>query len=930
MPLEAGTRLGPYEIVAAIGGEGGAEVYKASDAEGNRTVAIKLLAPGFVENPETRQRLEREVQTLSALSHPHICAPYEVRRENETDFLVMEYVGGETLAQRLKRGALPLDEAVKAAVAVADALNQAHRAGLVHGNLKPTNVMLTSDGGVKLLDFGMAAWQQKGQSTSPAPDGRSKATLSDVPDDIVRYLAPEQVEGRKADARADIFSFGAIFYEMVTGEKAFEGRNRAMLVAAIANLDPYPLSKTQPDSPSMLDHIAQRCLAKDPDDRWQTAHDLLSELQWVFQRGEVLLAAGRARQKRERRVSAVMAFAVFLATVMAAEAVAYWRTPKDSEAFQFRVPVGGLSASDIAISPDGTRLAFVAKPNTQETAALYVRPTGTTEFHRLVGTEDASQPFWSPDSRSIGFTAGGRLKRVDATGGAPKDLGAAPGFTGGAWGSAGVILFGSEKGLYRVPAEGGTPEPATAVEKQETGHFWPAFLPDGQHYLFLAWSTEAANRAVFTGALGSKTRSKLMPLDSNVEYADPGYILFHRDATLFAQPFDAQKLTPTGDALHIADEVEFSSSNGRGSFDVSQKGALVYFQSQGGRGGGAAGRGQTAPNYQWGWRSRDGRLIGPAGEIGMYGDMDLSPDGKWIAVTQPDAGGTGADIYVIDWQNDGRSHRLTQDPSDDINPVWERPSGARIAFTTYRKGNADIYIKNANGTGEETPLLATPNNESVKAWSNDGKYIAYKQGQEGMEDIWILPMFGDKKPFLFLDGPFHKDEPQFSYDGNWLAYTSDEDNGVFQVFVVKFPGKEQRLQVSKDGGGQPRWRGDGKELFFRSPADGSAMAVDITLGPKLSAGVAHQLFAAQTASGNASRNPARHQWAVTPNGQQFLIRVNAGQRVGRGNNQTFIGVNFTYSGARSGQLATGGQQAFVSSGLTVIRNWPAAAGKAAP
>jgi Tol biopolymer transport system component len=480
-----------------------------------------------------------------------------------------------------------------------------------------------------------------------------------------------------------------------------------------------------------------------------------------------------------------------------------------------------------------------------------------------------------------------------------------------------------------VPAEGGTPEPATAVEKQETGHFWPAFLPDGQHYLFLAWSTEAANRAVFTGALGSKTKSKLMSADSNVEYADPGYILFHREATLFAQPFDVRKLTPTGDALHIADEVDFSSTNGRGSFDVSQKGALVYFQSQGGRGG-ATGRGQMAGNYQWGWRSHDGRLIELAGETGTYGDMDLSPDGKLIAVTQPDAGGTGADIYVIDWQNAGRSHRLTLDPGDDINPVWERPTGARIAFTTYRKGNADIYIKNANGTGEETPLLATPNNESVKAWSNDGKYIAYKQGQEGIEDIWILPMFGDKKPFSMVEGPFHKDEPQFSYDGNWLAYTSDEDGGVFQVFVVKFPGKEQRLQVSTNGGGQPRWREDGKELFFRSPTDGTPMAVDITLGPKLSAGVPHMLFQAGNAGGITSRNPARHQWAVTPNGQQFLIRVNAGQRVSRTTAGTFIGVNFAYAGTRSGQPAAGGQQAFVSSGLTVIRNFPAAAGKAVP
>jgi eukaryotic-like serine/threonine-protein kinase len=929
MLLEPGVRLGPYEIVVGIGGEGGGEVYKASDAEQNRIVALQLLPKEISEDVEASVRIEREAQKLSGLNHPHICTLHEIRREGESAFLVMEFVEGETLAKRLERGALPLDEAVKVAVALADALNYAHREGAIHANVRPVNVMLTAEGGVKLLGLGMANWLQK--EPTPASDARSKVALPDD-DDIVRYLAPEQAASGKTDARSDIFSFGAVFYEIVTGEKAFEGRNRAMLLAAIANLDPYPLSKTQPDSPAMLDHIAQRCLAKDPDDRWQTAHDLLARLQWVARGGDVLLAASRARQKRERRVLAVLAAAVFLATITAAQAVVYWGSPKNNDAFQFRVPVGGLSSSDIAMSPDGKLLAMVAKPNTQDAASLYVRPTNETEFHRLIGTDDASQPFWSPDSRSIGFTAGGRLKRVNATGGAPKDLGAAPGFTGGAWGSAGVILFGSAKGLYRVSAEGGNPELATAAEKQETGHFWPSFLPDGQHYLYLAWSAEAANRAVFTGTLGSKDKAKLMSADSNAEYADPGYILFHREATLFAQPFDPKKLVTSGDPLHIADQVEFSTTNGRGSFDVSQKGALVYFQSQGGRGG-ATGRGQMSNNYQWGWRDRSGRLVDVAGETGIYGDMDVSPDGKLIAVTQADASGTGSDIYVIDWQNAGRSHRLTLDPADDINPVWERPDGARIAFTTYRKGNADIYIKNANGTGEETPLLATSNNESVEAWSNDGRFIAYKQGQDGMEDIWILPLSGDKKPFPFVEGPFHKDEPQFSFDGKWLAYTSDEDGGVFQVFIVSFPGREQRLQVSNDGGGQPRWKDDGKELFFRS-LDGSAMAVDITIGPKLSAGVPHQLFGGANANGVTSRNPIRHQWAATPNGQKFLIRIAAGQRITRAGSggTTFVGIPFAFSGrSGSGQPAVAtGQQAFVSSGLTVVRNWPAAAGKAAP
>jgi eukaryotic-like serine/threonine-protein kinase len=934
MPLDTGVRLGPYEIVAPISADDGGEVYKAADTEQNRTVTIKLLPPNLSNNSELRQRFEGEVKALSGLSHPHICTMYDIRREADTDFLVMEYVEGETLAKRLERGALPLDEALKVAIDITDALNRAHTAGLVHLSLRPSNVMLTQEG-PKLLDFGMANWEPpKEQGAPPTTDVRAKVTLPDVPDDIVRYMAPEQVEGRTGDTRSDIFTFGAILYEMVTDEKAFEGRNRAMLIAAIASLDPYPLSKNQPDSPPMLDHIAQRCLAKDPDGRWQTAHDLLVQMRWVAEGGDVLLAAARARRKRERRVLVVLAAALFLLTVTAVQAVVYWGGPKETETFQFRVPVAGLNTSDIAISPDGKQLAVIAKPNTQDAAALFVRPTGATEFHRLIGTEDASQPFWSPDSRSIGFTAGGRLKRVEAAGGAPKDLGEAPGFTGGAWGTAGVILFGSAKGLYRVSAEGGKPEPTTAVEKPETGHFWPSFLPDGQHYLYLSWSVDAANRAVFIGKLGAKDKgdkTKLMAADSNAEYADPGYVLFHRAATLFAQRFDAKKLMPAGEPFHIADQVEFSSTNGRGNFDVSQKGALVYFQAQGSAGGQGGGRGQmVGPNFQWGWRDRNGRQLETAGETGTFGDMDLSPDGKLLAVTQPDSSGNAADIWVIDWQRAGVSNRLTLDPADDINPVWSRPDGDRIAFTTYRKGNADIYIKNANGTGEETPLLATENNESIEAWSNDGKYIAYKQGPAGSEDIWILPLFGDKKPFPIVQGPFHKDEPQFSYDGKWLAYTSDESGGTYQVWVVSFPGREQRLQVSKDGGGQPRWRADGKELFFRS-LDGSAMAVDITLSAKLNVAVPQRLFAAGVLSTQISSNPVRHQWAVTPDGQRFLARVPATQGLTRGGVVTVPNIPITVNLSRPGQPAaiTGGQ-GFVSTGLTVIRNWPAMFKKEAP
>ena len=906
MPLEAGSRLGPYEIVALLGSGSMGEIYKATDTASAGTVALRILAAEFAESADAKR--------VAGLDHPHICSLREIGQDGETKFIATEYLDGQSLATRLKTGALPLDEALNVAIAIADALCAAHREGLVHRDLKPSNVML-STAGVKLLDFGLAkpriekVGMRQGQNT--------------VSPETLEYKAPEQLEGNEADARSDLFAFGSVLYEMVTGAKPFEGKNVPLLVAAIATLDPDPLSKTQPDSPPVLDHIAKRCLAKNADDRWQTAHDLLVQLKWVAESGGASLAAARRRQKRERLILAGIAAVLFIVSVVVLPATLYLGDGGAREAFQFRVPVAGLSPSDIAISPDGTMMAFVARPSPQDSAALYVRMVGSPTFRKLGGTEDASLPFWSPDSRSIAFAAGARLKRVEASGGAPKNLGEAPNFAGGAWNREGTIVFGSANGIYRVSAEGGKPELITAVEKGETGHFWPSFLPDGQHYVYLAWSADAANRAVFITALGSKERTRLLATDSNAAYADPGYLVFHRESTLFAQPFDPKRRTITGDPIHIADQVAFNTTHGRGSFDVSQQGALLYFQDQGGRGG-SSGRGQVVANSQYGWRDRAGSQIAFAGETGTYGDIDLSPDGKLVAVTQGDG---AADIWVIDWQRGGLPYRVTLDPGDDINPVWSRPAGDRIGFTTYRKGNADIYIKNANAVGPETPLLETSANESIEDWSKDGRYIAYKLGPDGAEDIWALPTSGEKKPFPVVQGPFHKDEPQFSYDGKWLAYTSDESAGMFQVFVMSFPGGEQKLQVSKDGGGQPRWREDGKELFFRSP-DNGIMAVDLKLGTKIEAGVPHLLFGGIASA--SSRDPVRHQWSVSPNGQQFLLRVAAVQgATGRGGQRGSPQVQFAFAG-RGGAAGLGNQQGFVSSGLTVIRNWAAISQKVNP
>lgn len=492
-----------------------------------------------------------------------------------------------------------------------------------------------------------------------------------------------------------------------------------------------------------------------------------------------------------------------------------------------------------------------------------------------------------------------------------------------------MIVFGTPKGLFSVSAEGGKASPLTTIEKSETGHFWPLFLPDGTHYIYLAWSSESTNRALFIGDLGAKGRTRLMAAETNVAYASPGYLLFHREATLFAQPFDANGRF-TGDAVQIAGGMAFEPSTGYGMFSVSQADALVYLQGDTGASG-PAGRGQTVANMQLAWVNRSGQIQAGAGDTAQQGDYDVSPDGKMIAVTRQD--GNTADIWVIDWQRGGNAARLTLDPADDINPVWAA-DGTRVAFTTYRKGNADIYIKNANGVGGEVPLLESPATEIVEAWSHDGRYVAYLTGQDNSLDIYVLPQFGDKKPFPIVQGRFQKNEPQFSYDGKWLAYTSDE-SGTFEVYVVAFPSGDNRLKISRDGGGEPRWRADGKELVYRA-LDRQVMTVDLTMtGLKIEASVPRPLFPGNFNS-PMTRDPTRHQLGVSADGQRFLVRVfpqaiqtnqagaatpqaptvfdpTSGQAAGRGN-LFFNGVGGGAAGA--GRGFGGGVP-----GLTVIRNW---------
>jgi hypothetical protein len=921
MSLAEGTKLGPYQIVAPIGAGGMGEVYKATDTRLNRTVAVKIL-PSHLSDADMKARFDREAQTIASLSHTNICTLHDVGTEGEHSYLVLEYLEGETLANRLVRGAMPLNEALTAAIAIADALDKAHRQGVVHRDLKPANVMLTKSG-PKLLDFGLAKWTTSDQETLGTMPTRADVTAKGTMLGTLQYMAPEQIEGREADRRTDIFGFGTLLYEMVTGKKAFEGKSQATLISAIMSRDPKPMSLIAPVSPPALEHLVERCLAKEPDDRWQSAHTLMIQLRWIAYGDARPLAVDLPADRRRRRLAILMpALALLLATVVAVPAYLSSKTPDLTEPFSYRMPLRGFE--DAALAPDGSGVAFVAQPITGNQSMLYFRPTGALTAIRLEGTAGAAQPFFSHDSQTIAFLAGGNLRKVPARGGQVQTLGAVAEFAGGTWSADGTILYGTSKGLVRTSGQGGTPAAVTSVDGGSTAHAFPHFLPGGTRYLFLSWSDKPGQRALYAGQLGTSGSTRVMTLESRAVFAasargdGPGYIVYQREGSLYAQAFDPSTLALGAAPTLIAGNVLYDSASGQGSFAASP-GVFAYFAAGGRQGG--RGRGTENPVGQFGWVDKQGRILGPVGEAGPWGDIDLSPDGTLVAMTRVDGAG---DIWVLDWQRGalGAPTRLTLDPANEINPVWSHDS-RRVAFTSYKSGNGDIMVRNANAVGEDEPLLATEKFESIEAWARDGSHIVFLMGDEARPDLWAMPLSGDRKPFPVVTGAFTKNEPQLSYDGKWLAYTSDE-SGDFEVYVISFPDGKQREKVSVGGGFQPRWSINGKEIYYRA-TPGRAMKVAVTTTPALSVRTPELMFTINF-QGGYTNAPTRHQWALHPDGDRFLIRApNTGGRAGGlpAAAPTFTPPGTSSAGAPSA-IAT-----IPNLGLTVILDWQAALRKAA-
>ncbi|HVE65611.1 MAG TPA: protein kinase, partial [Thermoanaerobaculia bacterium] len=818
-------------------------------------------------------------RTISQLSHPNICTLFDVG----DNYLVMELLEGETLADRLAHGPLPLHEVLTYGAQLADALGLAHAAGVVHRDLKPGNIMITKSG-AKLLDFGLAKVEQAPLIDVEGATQQKPLTREGTILGTFQYMAPEQLEGEEADARTDIFALGAVLYEMATGRKPFAGKSQASLIAAILDATPPPVSSLSPMTPPALDRVVKTCLEKDPDDRFQTAHDVRLQLEWIAEGGSQAGVAAPVAARRKSRERTAWTVAAVLALATAGRAVAYLRPdtsiaqrvvrstilPPETNVYRFV----GIGAGPVAVSPDGLALTFVAT-DASEKSVLWVRPLDTSIARALPGTDGASYPFWSPDSRFLGFFAGGKLKKIDVAGGPPSTICDAADARGGTWSRDGVIVFEPHfrLPLSRVAATGGKVSPVTSLDsaRKETTHRWPHFLPDGKHFLYFSGShstgPESELDAIFVGSLDGAERPKLLVNARSQGIYAAGRLLFARQNTLLAQPFDVATLTLEGNAVPIAEKIQDDPGFFNAAFSASDR-VLAYQES-----GGTAGFSELV------WFDRTGKKLESVGEPADYWNPRLASDGRRVAFGIGDPG----DLWIHDLSRRVRT-RLTFNPADDFAPIWS-PDGTRIVFSSQRSGAGDLYWKLASGTGEEELLETSMRFKVPGSWSPDGRVVAFYDFSQGHPDIWLLSV-SDRKKTRLMQGDFEKGNPEFSPDGRWLAYTSSE-SGRFEIYVQPFPGPGGKWQVSSGGGQTPEWRSDGRELFYMS-LDGKLMSVDVRAGSSFETGEPRVLFAVRPKS-----SPER-QFAASKDGQRFLVNV-----------------------------PSSGQQ---SPPITLVQDWPAALG----
>jgi eukaryotic-like serine/threonine-protein kinase len=855
MPLSPGVRLGAYEIVALLGSGGMGEVYRARDARLGRDVAIKVVAGVATADAERLRRFEQEARAAAALSHPNILAVHDVGTAPDpaggaqVPYVVAELLEGETLRERLHGGALPVRKAIEAAIQIAHGLAAAHEKGIVHRDLKPENVFITEDGRVKILDFGLAKLSDR----EPALSGVS--ALPTVPPDTlpgvvlgtIGYMAPEQVRGRTTDHRADVFAFGAILYEMLSGRRAFHGDTGADTMTAILKEDPPDLPSAERHIPPALARIVDRCLEKNPAARFQSAGDLAFALEALGSSSSSsglgpIVESARTDQSRSSRLVWTLVAVLGAGLGFAVGTIAYLlRSHGDIAerpvAFTFDAPLGwnfagsliagtGVAMAPLAIAPDGNRIVFIARDQKGHDL-LWIRAIDGIGPQMLAGTDGAASPFWSPDGRFVGFFADGRLKKIDVGGGPPVTIAEAPNAVDGSWSRDNVIVFAVVSGevtpLQKVSAFGGVPSPGTTVLAGEVKHVRPLFMPDGRHLIFRMGT--ASRAPVYLTTLGTNERTRLAEVDStNVAYSR-GHLLFLRDSTLMAQPLDERKWSLEGEPFPIAESIATtpSATTRFAQFAASPSGVLVYQV------------GAAAPQPRVQWFDRQGNPSGDITEPGEFADLELSADGRRAAVSIVDGGRGTRDIWLLDLGRRLRS-RFTFDAGEEEASTWS-PDGATLVFNSKRSGQFDLYMKPANGATSEELLVSDASDKIPTSWSSDGRFLLFTKATSSF-DVWVLPMTGDRKPYPFLQSRFNESTARFSPDGRWVAYMSGE-SGQPQVYVTSFPQPGGHWQISTRGGGWPRWRRDGAEIFFRDSsntilaaavhADGSTFSVgDIT------------------------------------------------------------------------------------------------------
>jgi eukaryotic-like serine/threonine-protein kinase len=865
--LPTGTKLGRYEIRSKVGEGGMGEVYRAHDAKLNRDVAIKVLPAALSQDADRLRRFEQEAQAAGALNHPNILAVFDVGMHESAPYVVSELLEGETLRELLDEHTVSTRKGIDYAIQLAHGLAAAHDKGIVHRDLKPDNIFITKNDHVKILDFGLAKLVQPSGEGVGQTDIATRRVHTD-PGTVmgtVGYMSPEQVRGQTVDHRTDIFSFGAVLYEMLSGRRAFHGDSAIETLNAILKEEPPELTNSNPNIAPALERVVWHCLEKSPERRFQSASDVafaLESLSGVASHPSQQTLAGLSTLPsariftRERLMW--LGVCVVLLIVASAFAIAYLSrsttTPAGAVRLSLTTPDKATLPVHITVSPDGARVVFVAGgPDGKR--LLWVRPLDSLTAQPLAGTDGAAAPFWSPDSRFIGYFASAKLYKVDASGGRPQALCDVREDRGGTWNGDGVILFADLAGLYRVSAQGGTPVLATKVSPKEEAHRWPYFLPDGRHFVFLADAQTTENHHIRLGSLDSQDTQILFGAISRVAYAPPGYLLYVTQSALVAQPFDAGMLKVSGDPVIVAEHVADIGPNHEFDFSVSNTGALAYQSG--------------SAKSQFVWFDRAGKNLRAVGEPDSYASIVLSPDAQRAAVGLLDADLRVSDIWTLDLSR-GTKSRLTFDPRSDGDPLWS-PDGTQIVFTSNRKGDGHdhLYITSATAAGNDQPLLASGENDDYgTSWARDGQSILLERRLQGHMTVWLLPLAGDRQPKpLMQSTAFDEASAKFSPNGRFVAYMSNE-SGRPEIYVQPFPPSGAKGQVSYGGGLYPLWRGDGKELFYMTD-DGKILSAQIKSETPFQSTVPEQLF-----QPNVKFVPG-FPYAVSPDGQRFLINTPA-------------------------------------------------------